>query len=64
MSLLASVTGCCRLLGYNVVVSPKFFGKFSITTGANTNGVGHVYTKDVTTVLRQRGRRVSYKVYW
>ena len=50
-------------LDYNVVINPTVYGKFGVTSGANTNGVGQVYTKDVTTVLRQRGRRVSYNVY-
>ena len=51
-------------LDYNVVVNPAVYSKSGITSGANTNGVGQVYTKDITTVLRQRGRRVgAYSAY-
>ena len=52
--------GVVDTLDYNVVINPLVYGKYNVYTGANTNGQGQVFTKDITTVLRQRGRRVSY----
>jgi hypothetical protein len=50
-------------LDYNAVLNATVYGKLNVTSGENTNGVGQVYTKDVTTVLRQRGRKVTYNKY-
>ena len=48
---------------YNKVMSASVYGKLNVFSGENTNGVGQVYTKDITTVLRQRGRNISYRKY-
>jgi len=55
--------GVVDTVDYNAVMSASVYGRYNVTSGENTNGVGQVYTKDVTTVLRQRGRRVTYNKF-
>lgn len=44
---------------YNQTLTPGIYGSNCPMCPENTNGQGQVYTKDVTVVLRQRGRTIA-----